>query len=162
MFGNNNNKKEASKSKPGTVSSSSGSHSLNSLVRGSEIQGTVKAGSDIRIDGTIKGTLICESKVIIGPTGLIEGEVTCANAVIEGKFEGVLHVKELLNIRESAVVNGDVTTSKLVVQPGAVFNVTCTMGEGKRPDAGLEKRTAAKNTTTTSSTTTSTAKATGA
>jgi cytoskeletal protein CcmA (bactofilin family) len=131
MFGNN--KKEATKSKPGTTPTSSGSHSLNSLVKGTVVEGTVRADSDIRIDGTIKGTLICDAKVIVGPTGLIDGEVRCANAVIEGKFEGILHVRELLNIRESAMVNGDVTTSKLVVQPGAIFNVTCTMGDAKRP-----------------------------
>ncbi|MEN0003990.1 MAG: polymer-forming cytoskeletal protein [Bacteroidota bacterium] len=139
---------------------SSGSHSLNSLVKGTMIEGTVKASSDIRIDGTIKGNLHCDSKVIIGPTGLIDGEVRCMNAVIEGKFEGTLHVKELLNIRESAVVNGDVTTSKLVVQPGAVFNVTCTMGDGKRP--GSRTNSSGHSSSSKSSSNAKAAKVTGA
>lgn len=129
MFGNNNsNKKEATKAKSGSIMPSSTSHSLNSLVQGTVIEGLIKSESDIRVDGAIKGKLFCNAKVIIGPTGFVEGEIKCKNAVIEGKFEGTLQVEELLNIKESAKINGDVSTGKLVVQPGAIFNVTCNMG----------------------------------
>ncbi len=125
MFGNNsnNNKKEASK-----PNGSPATHSLNSLVQGTFVEGTVTSESDIRVDGTIKGKLNCSAKVIIGPAGVIEGEIKCKNAVIEGKFQGTLEVAELLNIRESATVMGDVRTNKLIVQSGAVFSVNCTMG----------------------------------
>lgn len=123
MFGSSssNNKKEASNGAPA-------SHSLNSLVQGTFVEGTVTSESDIRVDGSIKGKLICNAKVIIGPAGVIEGEIKCKNAVIEGKFQGILEVAELLNIRENASVSGDVRTNKLIVQSGAVFSVNCTMG----------------------------------
>jgi cytoskeletal protein CcmA (bactofilin family) len=103
-------------------------NAINSLVQGAVVEGSVKSESDIRVDGTIKGKLHCDTKVVIGPTGFVDGEIRCANAVIEGKFEGTIIVSELLNVRESAVVNGNVTTGKLIVQAGAVFNVTCEMG----------------------------------
>lgn len=124
MFGgNSNNKKEAVK-----PNGAPATHSLNSLVQGTLVEGTVTSESDIRIDGAIKGKLICNAKVIIGPAGSIEGEIKCKNAVIEGKFQGTLEVAELLNIRENANVSGDVRTNKLIVQSGAVFSVNCTMG----------------------------------
>jgi cytoskeletal protein CcmA (bactofilin family) len=81
------------------------------------------------VDGTIKGNLDCTAKVIIGPTGYVEGQINCTNAIIEGRFEGVLNVKELLNVRNSAKINGEITTNKLIVEAGAVFNVTCKMGK---------------------------------
>lgn len=124
MFGGNN-KKESSNSRSTSAPTANG---FNSLVKGTVVEGTVKSESDIRIDGTIKGKLHCDAKVIIGPTGRVEGEIRCQNAVIEGSFEGVLQVKELLNIREAAKIGGEVTTEKLIVQSGATFNVTCTMG----------------------------------
>lgn len=124
MFGNNNKNKEAGKTKSGAIMPSSTSHSLNSLVQGTSVEGTVQSKSDIRVDGKIKGILNCEAKVIIGPTGFIDGEVQCKNAVVEGHFEGVLSVGELLNIRESAKVSGEVTYGKLIVQSGAVINGT--------------------------------------
>lgn len=128
MFGSSsNNKKEAAKPNGSPVT-----HSLNSLVQGTVVEGTVTSESDIRIDGAIKGKLFCNAKVIIGPAGSIEGEIKCKNAVIEGKFHGTLEVAELLNIRENANVSGDVRTNKLIVQSGAVFNVNCTMGNVKQ------------------------------
>lgn len=123
MFGG----KEKTQTTKTTVAATS--NALNSLVQGTEIEGTVKAESDIRVDGTIKGNLDCTAKVIIGPTGYIEGQINCANAIIEGRFEGILNVKDLLNVRNSAKINGEITTNKLIVEAGAVFNVTCKMGK---------------------------------
>ncbi len=114
-----------------TLSSPNNPNALNSLVKGTVIEGNIVAESDIRIDGTIKGNLICNAKVIIGPTGYIEGEIKCVNAIIEGKFEGTLRVSELLHVKETADVNGDIKTNKLMVQPGALFNVACNMTENK-------------------------------
>lgn len=106
------------------------SNALNSLVKGTVVEGIITSENDIRVDGIIKGSLICKAKVIVGPTGFIEGEVKCQNAMIEGKISGKLRVTELLSIKETAEVTGDVTTGKLLVQPGAVFNVTCYMKDG--------------------------------
>lgn len=133
MFGSTN-KKEVAKSN--TVLPAGSSHSLNSLVQGTVMEGTVKSESDIRIDGVIKGKLFCDAKVIIGPTGHVEGEIRCANAHIEGKFDGNIQVSELLNVRESAHLTGNVTTNKLIVQTGAVFNVQCQMSNAA-PKSGI-------------------------
>jgi len=125
MFGN---KKDEGKTKNTGLITPSGSNSLNSLVKGTTIEGTVRSESDIRIDGTIKGKLFCEAKIIIGPTGKVEGEINCSNAVIEGGFDGTIQVKDTLLIKEKAIITGDVTTDKLIVSSGAVFNVNCNMG----------------------------------
>lgn len=123
MFGNsrNDNKSNGVITTPSTSSS-------NSLVHGTNIEGTVHAEKDIRIDGAMIGTLICKGKLIIGPTGSIKGDVQCENAVIEGKFEGVMVVGEVLHVKETAKVEGDIATQKLIVQPGSIFNVKCKMG----------------------------------
>ncbi len=127
MFGNNkkNSKNQTSSAPPSSNGSAGGG--LNSLVQGTVIEGNVTADSDIRIDGTINGTLNCKAKVIIGPTGRIKGKITCANAMIEGKIEGELIVSELLNVRKTAHIQGDVSTKKLIVEEGAIFEVSCNM-----------------------------------
>ena len=125
MFGNSKNDQ---KSKANGLITSASSSSSNSLIQGTNIEGTIQADKDIRIDGSLRGNLNCKGKVIIGPTGFVSGEVQCENAVIEGRFEGVLLVTDILHVKETAKVEGDVTTQKLVVQPGSVFNVKCKMG----------------------------------
>jgi cytoskeletal protein CcmA (bactofilin family) len=126
------------KEKKGTTANTSSPAlgALNTLVEGTVVEGQVTAKSDIRIDGMIRGNLNCDGKVIIGTTGFIEGQINCANAVIQGKFEGTLNVKELLNVRESAKITGEVTTGKLIVEAGAVFNVTCKMGKQAATENG--------------------------
>ncbi len=109
----------------------------------------MKAENDIRIDGTLKGNLQCKAKVIIGATGFIEGEVKCANAVIEGKFKGVLFVSELLMVKENAEVTGDIRTNKLTVQPGAVFNVVCKMDTEITPNGAVKSEKDVKPVVTT-------------
>ena len=37
-------------------------------------------------------------------------------------------VSELLVLKATAVINGDIVTGKLVIEAGAVFNGTCRMG----------------------------------
>ncbi|MEM1327820.1 MAG: polymer-forming cytoskeletal protein [Bacteroidota bacterium] len=103
-------------------SSAPSSNGLNSLVNGTKVEGNISSDSDIRVDGAIKGTLNCKAKVIIGPTGMVEGEIYAENAMIEGRFEGILQINEVLHITEQARVTGEISASKLVVQPGAVIN----------------------------------------
>jgi cytoskeletal protein CcmA (bactofilin family) len=126
MFGNTKSTDDTKKTS--TPSPSTGA--LNALVKGTVIEGNVRCDSDLRVDGTIKGKLNCQAKVIIGPTGAVEGEIRCQNAVIEGRFKGNLHVTELLNVRETAEVDGEIVTNKLLVQSGARFNVSCKMDVG--------------------------------
>ena len=100
---------------------------LSTLVKGTVVEGVLRCDNDLRVDGILKGKLSCRAKVIIGPTGVVEGEIRCLNAVIEGRFDGTLSVIELLHVREAANVEGHVMTGKLVVQSGARFLVSCKM-----------------------------------
>ena len=117
MFGNSN-KENIRTNVPALM------NAHNSLVQGTVVEGNVTARNDIRVDGTIRGILKCDAKVIIGPSGYIEGKIICENAMIEGRFEGDIKVNELLSVRKTAEIHGEVHTSKLMVEAGAVFNVS--------------------------------------
>ena len=134
MFGN----KKESDNTSATTSSASSTGGTNSIVQGTTIEGVLNAGSDIRIDGHLNGKLSCTGRLIIGATGTIDGEVECQNAIVEGKFTGKLTVKELLNVKETANVSGDIKTDKLLVQSGAIFNVNCDMGGQKIKTAKIK------------------------
>ena len=136
MFGS---KKNTDETKPQVSNSGGGAMSTNSIAKGSEIEGKIVSEGDIRIDGVLRGSLICKAKVVIGPTGSIDGDVTCVTALISGKLNGTLQVKELLDLRATANVTGDVQTEKLVIEAGALFNVTCKMGSQAILDKGGKK-----------------------
>jgi cytoskeletal protein CcmA (bactofilin family) len=144
MFGSNKTKEPG---KSSNMIPSATSHSLNSLVQGTVVEGDVHSKNDIRVDGTIKGSLKCDSKVIIGPTGAVEGEISCVNAVIEGRFEGDLSVHEKLTLSEKANVSGTITYGKIVVQPGAVIVGDLRKGAPKsKSSAIVNQKQSAKET----------------
>jgi cytoskeletal protein CcmA (bactofilin family) len=104
------------------------SPAINIIRKGTEIKGDVTCSGDIRIDGTLKGTLISQGKVVVGPSGLIDGEVTCKTADVSGTIKAKLVVKELLQLKSSANIVGDINTQKLSIEPGASFTGSCNMG----------------------------------
>ena len=101
---------------------------FNALTAGSKIVGTITADSDYRIDGLIEGELNCNGKVVIGEAGRIKGTVTCQNAEILGLMDGKITCQQQLSLRASGKIHGDVMTKTLIVEPGALFNGTCSMG----------------------------------
>ena len=101
---------------------------FNALTTGSKIVGNITADSDYRIDGLIEGELNCSGKVVIGEAGKIKGTVICANAEIMGLLEGKIKCHQQLSLRASGKIQGDVQTKTLIVEPGAQFNGTCSMG----------------------------------
>lgn len=93
--------------------------STNRIVNGTKIVGNVVTEGDIRIDGELDGTLACRGKLVVGPTGQINGEIDCQNANVSGKVEGKLMVSEMLTVQSTGKVTGNISYAKLKVELGA-------------------------------------------
>lgn len=100
----------------------------NALTSGSKIIGTIITDSDMRVDGVIEGDVKCSGKLVIGEQGLVKGNIECQNAEIMGKIDGKINVKFALALRATSNLVGEITTGTLMVEPNAIFNGTCTMG----------------------------------
>ena len=125
---------------------------INLISNGTEIIGDIKSTGDIRIDGTLTGNLNTKGKVVIGPTGKVKGEVICKNSEVSGMIDGKISVGQLLNLKTSSKIVGDIYTFKLSIEPGAKFTGNCKMSEGeesegsaftkpKEPEKAAEKST---------------------
>ncbi|WP_281309489.1 bactofilin family protein [Flavobacterium flavigenum] len=99
----------------------------NRIVEGTSIIGDIVSKADFRLDGELIGNFTSQGKLVIGPSGIIKGEIICHNADIEGEFQGKLKVLEVLNIKATARIHGEVAVGKLSIEPGADFTATCTM-----------------------------------
>jgi len=98
------------------------------ISAGTTIKGDISSNSDLRIDGTIIGNINSNAKIVIGSSGVVEGDIFGNNADIVGKTSGTIKVKELLQLRGECVVNGNIYAGKLQVEPSATFNGQCHMG----------------------------------
>ncbi|KIA86986.1 polymer-forming cytoskeletal protein [Flavobacterium sp. AED] len=99
----------------------------NRIVEGTTIKGDIISQADFRLDGELIGNFQSSGKIVIGPAGSVTGDIVCKNADIEGKFNGKIHVTEILNVKSKASIHGEVSVGKLSVEPGADFSASCTM-----------------------------------
>ncbi len=139
MFGNNKTSEELPSMNGKAQSTSNISNRINV---GTTITGEIESDGDIRIEGTIRGTLKTRAKVAIGNTGLIEGDIYCKTADIEGKVAGDIEVTELLTLKSTSTVEGNIYTNKIVIENGAQFNGICSMGlkeQAKTQELKIEK-----------------------
>lgn len=114
----------------------------NMIGSGTKISGNIETNGDIRIDGEIEGNILSKGKVVIGPNGRVKGEINCANSEVSGGIEGKILVSELLSLKSTSKLIGDIITAKLTIEPGAIFTGKCEMGgkaENSQPTTSPKK-----------------------
>ena len=104
------------------------SNARNIIGKGTKVNGDLETFGNIRIEGKMIGNLTTKSKLIISNSSEVGGNVTAQNADVEGIINGNIEVSEILCLKTTAVINGDISTNKLIVEDGAVFNGDCKMG----------------------------------
>ena len=95
--------------------------SINTIGVGTTINGDIMSKGDIRVDGTLKGSINTSGKVVLGKEGIVEGGVVCNSADIAGTIKAKITVSELLILKETAKLTGDIVANKLSIEPGASF-----------------------------------------
>ncbi|MCR5115312.1 MAG: polymer-forming cytoskeletal protein [Bacteroidales bacterium] len=99
--------------------------SVNTIANGTNLVGNIDATTDCRIDGRIKGNINCKSKIIIGKTGVVEGDINCNSIDIEGQVKANINAADIISLRSTAVLAGDIASCKLAIEPGATFVGNC-------------------------------------
>jgi cytoskeletal protein CcmA (bactofilin family) len=104
---------------------------INLIASGTIISGNLVSDADIRLDGELIGNLDTKGRLVIGASGKIEGEIRCRSCEIAGIHTGKLFITEMLSLKASSKVIGDIIVNKLSIEPGAYFAGTCTMSDEK-------------------------------
>ncbi|MFY0607926.1 MAG: polymer-forming cytoskeletal protein [Cyclobacteriaceae bacterium] len=115
------------KSKEMKVSEESSS-SNNIIGKGTILEGSLETFGNIRVEGKVVGNVKTKSKAAFGQSSEVDGSILAQNAEIAGHVTGTVEVTEVLVLKETAVIDGDIITNKLVIESGAVFNGGCKMG----------------------------------
>ena len=118
---------------------------VNLIGVGTTIVGDVTSSGDIRIDGSLSGSVNTKGKVVVGTTGMVDGNVNASNADISGELNGAISVSELLSLKSTAKLDGDIIANKLAIEPGASFTGSCSMGGNKRHQPCRQTRKTRKN-----------------
>jgi cytoskeletal protein CcmA (bactofilin family) len=126
------------------------SNSSTIVGKGSVMEGNIETFGNLRIEGKVIGNIKTKSKVAIGDSAFIDGTILAQNAEIAGEVKGLVEVSEVLVLKSTALIHGDIVTNKLIIEAGATFNGVCKMGAIiKEINIGAEpeQRTGAKERT---------------
>ncbi|MGZ4036259.1 MAG: bactofilin family protein [Bacteroidia bacterium] len=119
---------------------------INLIGSGTTINGDINSTGDVRIDGTLTGNISLSGRLVIGTNGKIEGNVTCQNADVSGEIRGKVNVGEILALKSTAKILGDIATGKISIEPGAIFTGTCNMGAIVKNISNVSEKSLASKT----------------
>ena len=112
---------------------------VSRIAQGVTIKGDIISRSDIRVDGQIDGTIFSDGRIVIGETAVLTGSLLCNDTDFWGKMDGDIYVRNVLSVKGTAVINGNIHVRKLQVEMGAQINGSCHMITEAEYDAAAGK-----------------------
>ena len=81
---------------------------INIMNAGTSIVGDLNSEGDLRIDGNVKGSITVKTKLVLGPSSKIDGNVKAANCDVQGTVNGNIYIDDLLTVKSTAKIVGDI------------------------------------------------------
>jgi cytoskeletal protein CcmA (bactofilin family) len=106
------------------------------LDPGCKVSGKLNFEAAARIDGQIDGEINAKDNIVIGESAVVTAKINAASIILAGAVSGEITASQRIEIRPSAKVQGTLTTPKLVIHEGAVFEGRCAM----RPERAHDGR----------------------
>ncbi len=126
------------KSRERSVSETNGAPVISIIGAGMHVTGDLRADGTIRIEGTVHGSVQAGKAVVIGKDGVVEGDITTADAIVSGEVRGTLVAESRLEIQATARIEGDVRARRMQLEEGALLNGSIEMGSVERSEAPQE------------------------
>lgn len=119
------------KSKVEVMSTPSEVRPVGHLYKGSRVTGQLAFEGSARIDGSIEGEILCHGTLTIGEGADVRAKISSQVVIVRGKVEGDVTAKEKVELVAPARLFGNVTTPRLIITEGVVFDGDCSMGAAK-------------------------------
>jgi len=102
------------------VPRSENSQGLACIGKSVVIRGEVSGAEDLQIEGLVEGSIDLQNNVLtVGPSGCVKAGIRAKSIVVQGKVDGSLTASDRLDLRQTAMVTGDVTTQRIAIEEGA-------------------------------------------
>jgi cytoskeletal protein CcmA (bactofilin family) len=85
-----------------------------------------------RIDGSVEGEIQCHGKLTIGEGAEVRAKISGQIVIIQGRVEGNVMASEKIELVAPARLYGNISTPRLIIAEGVVFDGDCSMGVAKQ------------------------------
>ena len=104
-----------------TASQAAANEPLSLIDRNSSIEGTFTTTRDVRIEGMVRGKIVCQGLLYIAESADIDATVEAASVTVAGKLTGDVTCRGRFQITGTGRVSATVTTDSLVIDDGAFY-----------------------------------------
>lgn len=104
-----------------------GSNLKSALGEGTMIDGTFSFETPVKVDGSLSGEIKSQSALIVGKNAKIHANIKVGSLIVLGEVEGDIVVEDLVEIRSSGSIQGNITTKRLALEEGGMLQGLCTM-----------------------------------
>ena len=102
---------------------------LESLIgMNSSFRGTIETKGTLRIDGTLEGNAGADW-IILGEKASVQGDLVARAIIVGGSVAGNIRAKEIVEIKSKGRVTGDISSSKLTIVEGGLFDGRSSMSK---------------------------------
>jgi cytoskeletal protein CcmA (bactofilin family) len=114
------------------------------------IKGEVSGSEDLYLDGQVEGAIDLKgNRLTLGPNGRVKANINARSAVIHGKLEGNITATDRVDLKQSAIVTGDIVTQRISIDEGAFFKGGVDISRGaSQPEAKPASTAAAHGVST--------------
>jgi cytoskeletal protein CcmA (bactofilin family) len=103
------------------------------------VKGELSGSEDLYLDGEVEGSIdLQEHNLTIGPHGRVRANVKAKDVIVHGKVDGNIHGTDRVELKRSAVLVGDISTQRIVIEDGAFFKGAIDIKKDAKPVAKVE------------------------
>jgi len=107
---------------------------LDTIIgHGTIFEGTLTSRESISIEGTVRGKVVCEGSVLVGPKGRVDADIYAETVLLGGEVNGNIVSKSKLEITTNGKLRGDIKTGSLVIAEGVLYEGKCQMITEEHP-----------------------------
>jgi cytoskeletal protein CcmA (bactofilin family) len=86
------------------------------------VKGELSGSEDLYLDGEVEGNIeLHDHALTIGPNGKVKANIHARDVVVHGKVDGNIAGTERVELKKSAILSGDITTQRIIIEDGAFF-----------------------------------------
>jgi len=85
------------------------------------MKGTITQAETIRLEGTLEGDILDAGNLVVGESGILNGNVHAKTVIIFGQINGDVAASDSLEIKQSGRLTGNLSTRALAVERGALY-----------------------------------------
>lgn len=122
-----------------TEKSQPGSEGYSVLDGQIVVRGDIETEGTLRIDGRLEGNVLKAGSLVVGPTGVIVGNVRATETVVCGTVEGSLEVERRVELEATATVIGDISADTILVHEGGTVRGRLLVRSQQAADAGASR-----------------------